>query len=100
MIYFGLLGLAVGLGLPVAVIGAAGAMGRVGAAALDGIVRQPEISSRIQTLLILSVALIESLVIYCLLTFFLLFTKLPTFNAAQAAQIAGATPANAQPANP
>jgi F-type H+-transporting ATPase subunit c len=95
MIYFGLLGLAVGLGLPVAVIGASMAMGRVGAAALDGIVRQPEISSRIQTLLILSVALIESLVIYCLLTFFLLFGKLPTFSPEQAAQIAGGTAVSA-----
>ncbi|MBW3624796.1 MAG: ATP synthase F0 subunit C [Armatimonadetes bacterium] len=83
MIYLGLLALAVGLALPIAVLSAAVAMGKVGVAALEGIARQPEASSRLQTVLILSMALIESLVIYVLLTFFLLQGKLPTLTAEQ-----------------
>jgi F-type H+-transporting ATPase subunit c len=83
MLYLALLALAVGLALPIAVQSAAVAMGKVGTAALDGIARQPEASSRLQTVLILSMALIESLVIYVLLTFFLLQGKLPTFTGEQ-----------------
>ena len=87
-LYLGLLAVAVGLGLPIAVLSAAGAMGRVGVAALDGIARQPEAASRLQTVLILSMALIESLVIYVLLTFFLLQGKLPALTADQIAGMA------------
>jgi F-type H+-transporting ATPase subunit c len=83
MIYLGLLALAVGLGLPISVLSAALAQGNIGVAALEGIARQPEASSRIQTVLILSMALIESLVIYVLLTFFILSGKLPTLSAQQ-----------------
>jgi F-type H+-transporting ATPase subunit c len=83
MLYIALLALAVGLALPIAVQSAAIAMGKVGTAALDGIARQPEASSRLQTVLILSMALIESLVIYVLLTFFMLQGKLPSLTAEQ-----------------
>jgi F-type H+-transporting ATPase subunit c len=72
-----MLALAVGLGLPIAVLGAATAQGRTAAAALEGIARQPEAAGRIQIAMIIGLALIESLVIYALLMFFILQGKLP-----------------------
>lgn len=77
MDYFVALALAVGFGLPVAVLSAAMAQGRAASAALEGIARQPEAAGRIQMAMIIGLALIESLVIYALLMFFLLYTKLP-----------------------
>jgi F-type H+-transporting ATPase subunit c len=75
--YLALLALATGLGLPIAVIGAGVGQGLVGAAAVGGVARQPEAAARIQTVMIIALALIESLVIYALLIFFLLNAKLP-----------------------
>ena len=66
-LYLALLALAGGLGVAIAAIGAALAQGRVGAAALEGIARQPEAAGRIQTAMIIALALIESLAIYALL---------------------------------
>ncbi len=66
-LYLALLALAGGMGVAVAAIGAALAQGRVGAAALEGIARQPEAAGRIQTAMIIALALIESLAIYALL---------------------------------
>ena len=43
--------------------------------------RQPEMSGKIQTVMILSLAFIESLVIFALLVFFLLNGKMPETNA-------------------
>jgi len=77
MLYWGLLGLGVAIGLPIAVIGAGIGQGRVGASAVEGIARQPEAANRIQTTMIIALALIESLVIYALLMFFMLNGKLP-----------------------
>ncbi len=77
MSYFVALALAVGFGLPVAVLSAAMAQGRTASAAVDGIARQPEAAGRIQTAMIIGLALIESLVIYSLLMFFLLEGRLP-----------------------
>ena len=77
MIYFGLLALAVGLGLPLAAAGAAIGQGIATRSALEGISRQPEAAPRIQLAMIIGLALIESLVIYVLLTFFILQAKLP-----------------------
>ena len=77
MLYGAALAIAVGLGLPIAVIGAASAQGRAAAAAMEGIARQPDAAGDIRFALILSLALIESLVIYSLLIFFMLFGKLP-----------------------
>jgi F-type H+-transporting ATPase subunit c len=88
MLYLGMLALAVGLGLPIAVLSAANGQGRAAAAALEGIARQPEAAGRIQTAMIIALALIESLVIYALLMFFLLNGKLPAINAEQAVQMA------------
>jgi F-type H+-transporting ATPase subunit c len=75
--YLAFLALATGLGLPIAVIGAGVGQGLVGAKAAEGIARQPEAAARIQTSMIIAMALIESLVIYALLIFFLLNAKLP-----------------------
>jgi len=79
--YFVALALAVGFGLPLAVLSAAMAQGRTASTALEGIARQPEAAGRIQTAMIIGLALIESLVIYALLMFFLLQVKLPETEA-------------------
>jgi len=84
MDYATAMALAVGFGLPLAVLAAATAQGRAAAAALDGIARQPEAAGQIQTAMIIGLALIESLVIYALLMFFILQGKL-----APVAEIAG-----------
>lgn len=81
MSYFVALALAVGFGLPLAVLSAAMAQGRTASTALEGIARQPEAAGRIQTAMIIGLALIESLVIYALLMFFLLQVKLPETEA-------------------
>lgn len=75
------LALAVGFGLPVAVLSAAIAQGRAAVAALEGMARQPEAAGSIRTSLIIALAFIESLVIYALLMFFLLQGKLPGIDA-------------------
>lgn len=77
MFYWAMLALATGLGLPIAVLGAATGQGRAASSALEGIARQPEAAGRLQTAMIIGLALIESLVIYALLMFFLLSPKLP-----------------------
>jgi len=79
MMYLVALVLVVGLGLPIAVIGGALGQGRAASAALEGIARQPEAAGRIQTAMIIGLALIESLVIYALLvTLILLFLGIPS----------------------
>ena len=87
MDYLGKLALATGLGLPIAVIGAGIGQGIAIYGAMQGMARQPENSSTIQTAMIIGLALIESLVIYALLMFFLLQGKLPTLTAEQAVQL-------------
>jgi F-type H+-transporting ATPase subunit c len=67
VLYLSLLAIAAGLGLPIAVLGAALGQGKIGAAALEGIARQPEASGRIQVVMIIALALVESLAIYALL---------------------------------
>lgn len=77
MIYFMGLALAVGLGVPIAVLSAAMAQGKVASAALESMARQPEQAGQLQTVMILAIAFIESLVIFSLLIFFLMSGKLP-----------------------
>jgi len=64
------------LGVPVAVLAGAAGQARVAAAAVEGISRQPEAGSEIRVLMIISLAFIESLVLYALLTFFLLWPNI------------------------
>ena len=85
MIYWGLLGMGVAIGLPIAVIGAGLGQGRATAAALEAMARQPEASGNIRTTMIIGLALIESLVIYALLMFILLNPKLPSVEQATTA---------------
>jgi F-type H+-transporting ATPase subunit c len=82
--FLGLLGLAVGIGLPIAVIGGGLGQGRAAAAALEGMARQPEAIGRIQTAMILALAFIESLVIFSFVFLFILNGKIPTVTTDQA----------------
>ena len=77
MIYLAVLAFGMTLGLPIAVIFASTAQGRAASSALEGIARQPEAAPRIQTAMILGLALIEAMVIYALVMFFMLYGKLP-----------------------
>jgi F-type H+-transporting ATPase subunit c len=66
-------GIAVGL----AVLGGGLGQGRAAAAALEGISRNPGAAPRIQTPMILGLALIESLVLFAFAVSFLLYSKIP-----------------------
>jgi F-type H+-transporting ATPase subunit c len=71
--------IAIGFGVPVAVLSGAIGQGKAAAAALEGIARQPEAAGKIQTAMIIGLALIESLVIYALLiALILLFLGVPS----------------------
>lgn len=80
MIYAGLMALGTALGVPLAAAGGGIGMGLAAAGALQAIGRQPEAVREIQTNLILSLAMIESLVIYSLLVFFMFQGRLPAFT--------------------
>ncbi len=75
--YWVAMAICVTLALPLAVFFGAPMQGRSAVAAMEAISRQPEAAGDIRSTLILALALIESLVIYVLLTFFLLMSKLP-----------------------
>ena len=77
MTYFAALVIAVGFGLPVAVLSAAIGQSKVGVAAMEGIARQPEAAGKIQIAMMIALGFIESLVIYALVMFFMLAPKLP-----------------------
>ncbi|MBI4365837.1 MAG: ATP synthase F0 subunit C [Deltaproteobacteria bacterium] len=70
----GFLGVVIGMGL--ASLGGALGQGRVAAAAVDGIARNPGASSKVQTPMILALALIESLVLLSFLMAFMAQGKL------------------------
>ena len=93
MMYLAALAIGVLLGLPIAVLGAGLGQGKVGAAAMEGIARQPEAAGRIQGAMIIALALIEALVIYALLMFFLTFGKLPAITPEQAIEMSKGAPA-------
>jgi F-type H+-transporting ATPase subunit c len=82
--FLGLLSLAVGVGLPIAVIGGALGQGKAAAAAMEGMARQPELMGRMQTAMILALAFIESLVIFTFVFLFLLNGKIPAVTSEQA----------------
>ncbi len=66
----GWMAMASGLGIAIAALGGALGQGRAAAAALDGVARNPAASGKLTLPLILSLALIESLVIYALIISF------------------------------
>ncbi len=70
------LGLALAFGLGLAAFGGAFGQGRAISAAVDAVARQPEAGGRIQTMMIIGLALIETLVIYMLLICFIFMGKL------------------------
>lgn len=68
--------LGAGLAIGLAVIGGGLGQGRAAAAALEGISRNPGAATRIQTPMILGLALIESLVLFAFAVAFLLYLKI------------------------
>jgi F-type H+-transporting ATPase subunit c len=72
----GMIALAIGLGLGIAAAGGGMGQGKAAAGALEGIGRNPGAAKEIFTPLLLSLALIESLVIYSLVISFMLLGKI------------------------
>ena len=70
-----MLGLALGLGLAIAAFGGALGQSNAIAKAVDAVARQPEAGGRIQGMMIIGLALIETLVIYMLLICFMWGSK-------------------------
>ena len=54
------------IGAGMAVIGAALGIGKIGSAAMEGIARQPEAASKIQTAMIIAAALIEGAALFAI----------------------------------
>jgi F-type H+-transporting ATPase subunit c len=85
MTYEAALALAVGLGVSIAVLSAAIGQGKAAAAALEAIARQPDAVGDIQRVMLIALALIESLVIYCFVLALILMGKLaPVMDVIQA----------------
>lgn len=72
----GLIALGGGLAIGLAALGCGMGMGRAIASAIEGTARNPETGKRLFVLLILGLALIESLAIYALVVSFMLYFKL------------------------
>ena len=70
------LGLGAALAIGLSALGGAIGQGRAAASALEGISRNPQASGKIFVPMIVGLALIESLVIYCLLIAFQLYGKI------------------------
>src|ERR1044071_801870 len=62
--------IAAGIGFAIAVLGGAIGQSRIGAAACEGAARNPGAAGRIQAMMMLGLALIESLVLFALLVIF------------------------------
>jgi F-type H+-transporting ATPase subunit c len=60
-------GLGAGLGAALTIVGAGWGFGRIGAAALESMARQPEIAGKIQTAMIVIAALLEGATFFALL---------------------------------
>ena len=71
----GMYALAAALAIGIAAAGGAIGQGKAAAAALDGIARNPAAKDKIQTPMIIGLALIESLVIYALVIAFIISGK-------------------------
>ena len=66
----GVKAIAAGVGFAIAVVGGALGQARIGAAACEGAARNPGAAAKIQTMMILGLALIESLVLFALVIVF------------------------------
>src|SRR6266568_1490186 len=69
--YKGYVAIAAGIGFAIAVFGGALGQSRIGAAACEGAARNPGAAGKIQTMMILGLALIESLVLFALVIVFI-----------------------------
>ncbi len=78
MIYFAALALAIGLGTGIAALGCGIGQGTAVRGALEGVARQPEAFGKILTLMMIGLALIESLTIYALVLALMLKPLLPS----------------------
>jgi F-type H+-transporting ATPase subunit c len=67
----GVKAIAAGVGFAIAVFGGALGQSRIGAAACEGAARNPGAAAKIQTMMILGLALIESLVLFALVIVFM-----------------------------
>jgi len=67
----GVKAIAAGVGFAIAVFGGALGQSRIGAAACEGAARNPGAAGKIQTMMILGLALIESLVLFALVIVFI-----------------------------
>ena len=76
-ILFGAVALGCGLGIGIAALGTGIGMGNAINAALNGIARNPEATGKIQTNMIIGLALIESLCIYALVICFIMVFNVP-----------------------
>ncbi|MFH0926771.1 MAG: ATP synthase F0 subunit C [bacterium] len=70
------LAIAAAFSIAIGVLGAGGAMGKIAHAAIEGTARQPEIGGRLFTTMLIAMALVEALAIYCLLISFMLIGKI------------------------
>ncbi len=68
----GMLGLGAGLGAALAVVGGAAGIGRLAAAAVEGIARQPEAAGDIKGGMIITAAFIEGVTLFAVLVCLLL----------------------------
>jgi F-type H+-transporting ATPase subunit c len=67
-----------GLGAAFTIIGAGYGFGKIGAAALDGMARQPEVAPRIQTGMIIIAALLEGATFFALIVCIIVAGKVVT----------------------
>lgn len=72
----GLLGLGAGLGAALAVVGGGAGIGKLSAAAMEGIARQPEAADAIKGAMIITAAFIEGATLFAVVVCLLLTTKI------------------------
>jgi F-type H+-transporting ATPase subunit c len=73
--YVGGTGLGAGLGAAFTIVGAGYGFGKIGAAALEGMARQPEVAGQLQTGMIVIAALLEGATFFALVVLFVLQGK-------------------------
>jgi F-type H+-transporting ATPase subunit c len=90
MIYLAALAIAVGFGMPVAILAAATAQGRAIAQGLESMARQPEMAAAVQTAMLIGLAFIELFILLSFVIVFILQGKLPAITPAQFLDLARA----------
>ncbi len=88
MIYLAALAIAVGFGLPVAVLGAATAQGKAIAQGLESMARQPEMAAAVQTAMLIGLAFIELFILLTFVIAFMVQGKMPIVTTDQILEIA------------